>query len=82
VPSAASAASGSAGSATALPRALPSPLPDLPCTPGLREAVAASRSKHEAAFAAEKKVLPPPPLPPPLHAQVLRPASVNAGETT
>jgi hypothetical protein len=25
---------------------------------------------------------PPPPLPPPLHAQVLRPASVNAGETT
>ena len=35
--------------------ALPSPVPDdLPCTPGLREAVEASRTTHEAAFAAEK----------------------------
>ena len=55
---AAAAAAAAAVAAAARPRAraLPSPLPGMVITPGLREAVDASRSRHETAFAAEKRV--------------------------
>ena len=61
VDAAVSAGIPTAAAATALPRAraLSSPLPDMVITPGLRDAVDASRSRHEAAFVAEKKVRAP-----------------------